>query len=335
VADPRFVDVGKGDFHLQPDSPAPALGFTPFDYSQAGPRPLAARTAAPATPLIFLLSRLALTKNGGLDKPSTVTFTVTNIGETSTTGTYTVRFATPAMGRIDGQTRYAITLAPGEERVETLTVTATQPMTALEAIPEERFLLPTSEFIENPLREMRATRLAERPALTQLSAVLAQFADQQITYGPWRLGSCRATIAGDALVVLVEVLDPRLTPGLAQWPQTNIEVFASMPDEKIVRQAVFEVQGATQVKPRLYENGNEQPAPTAVWTITPRADHGYTLAALIPLKEMRLDPATDHILFDLAIVAAPRVDAPRCYATLSHGINSYMDNGHFVHLRVP
>ena len=36
LADPKFADPANGDFRLQPDSPALALGFVPIDYSRAG-----------------------------------------------------------------------------------------------------------------------------------------------------------------------------------------------------------------------------------------------------------------------------------------------------------
>jgi hypothetical protein len=38
IADPFFVDPGKDDFRLKPDSPALKLGFKPFDATQAGRR---------------------------------------------------------------------------------------------------------------------------------------------------------------------------------------------------------------------------------------------------------------------------------------------------------
>ena len=37
-ADPLFIAPEGGDFRLKPESPAFALGFQPFDVSQAGPR---------------------------------------------------------------------------------------------------------------------------------------------------------------------------------------------------------------------------------------------------------------------------------------------------------
>ena len=38
VADPQFSDPEQGDFSLQPNSPAFAVGFTPIDLSGVGPR---------------------------------------------------------------------------------------------------------------------------------------------------------------------------------------------------------------------------------------------------------------------------------------------------------
>jgi hypothetical protein len=36
IADPVFVDAKNYDFHFKPDSPAPKIGFKPFDYTRAG-----------------------------------------------------------------------------------------------------------------------------------------------------------------------------------------------------------------------------------------------------------------------------------------------------------
>jgi hypothetical protein len=38
IADPKFVDPGKGDYRLQPDSPAFKLGFRPIDLESVGVR---------------------------------------------------------------------------------------------------------------------------------------------------------------------------------------------------------------------------------------------------------------------------------------------------------
>ena len=36
MADPLFVNPAKRDYRLQPESPAIAIGFKPYDWSRAG-----------------------------------------------------------------------------------------------------------------------------------------------------------------------------------------------------------------------------------------------------------------------------------------------------------
>ncbi len=39
LADPRFMEPANGDFRFKADSPVPAFGFKPLDFSTVGPRP--------------------------------------------------------------------------------------------------------------------------------------------------------------------------------------------------------------------------------------------------------------------------------------------------------
>jgi hypothetical protein len=59
VADPKFKDPEKGDFTLQPGSPALAIGFEPLDLAAAGRRTPATLTAGlPVVPTLWPESRV-------------------------------------------------------------------------------------------------------------------------------------------------------------------------------------------------------------------------------------------------------------------------------------
>jgi hypothetical protein len=168
----------------------------------------------------------------------------------------------------------------------------------------------------------------------QVPMALKTDAPHDIQYRNQPLGRMQYAIAGDYLAVRMQVLDARITPTLKAWPDTAVDILASVPGTDTVRQVVFLPKGPGGGPVNLNENGHALPAPQVAWQVTPLPDHGYTLTALIPLTLFQLDAAVHEFLFDCAVCAAPAPDAPVQYQTLFRSYAAFHNNSRFGRLIV-
>ncbi len=109
IADPRFVDADGGDFRLNKSSPASALGFKPFDVSDAGPRSRVSAKLRPWKPRPVL--RASFEQKG----KGIVEMTIRNAGHVAASGSLSLQAMPAASARIVGTRSFSVeNLKPGK-----------------------------------------------------------------------------------------------------------------------------------------------------------------------------------------------------------------------------
>ena len=148
------------------------------------------------------------------------------------------------------------------------------------------------------------------------------------------LGCVQYGLSGTDLAVRVQVLDARITPAMKDWPDTSMDIMASMPGSKTVRQVVFLPKIAAGGRVTLHENGTELPDPQVRWQVAPLPDAGYVITALIPLSVLEIDPGSQRFLLECAVCAVPASGGPAQYVPLFHSYAGFMNNARFGHMVV-
>jgi len=177
-------------------------------------------------------------------------------------------------------------------------------------------------------RDVKIPRLAAA-TLEEISALLANQSPARWQYLGNTVCELRMGVAGDQLAVSADIYNNAITPELAVWEQTNMDIYCSQPGSSTVRQVVImpkSPQGDGQVL--LFENGDEQARPEVQWQATPLANSGYQLTALIPLSVLHVD-AERPFLFESAVVVPPDRDAAPVFVTLCGSTNAFMNNAKY------
>lgn len=308
--DPLFLDPAGGDFRCAAGSPVLALGLTPLDPNQAGPRRHALPAAfsawrAPAVKelkavetTLAMVHSLRATATG---QEASIAITVENRGSAKITGRLRI-VADPAAGVSIASPTMALSLAPGATVSRTVLIHAPADCHTLgiETRPQIAGAVPHRiQFLRRPLVQVPRVRTA--CSIAEVQRLLPALPGQRLlSPGGLERGELRLGLAGNRLALLATVLDatPRAMP--TPWEGSVLEVFAYQ-NENSPKGQVFlvpEVDGAPARMQHVDKRGLPITEDGELRTRT--FPGGWTLAALIPASALHVSDFDTPFLIEVA-----------------------------------
>ena len=241
--------------------------------------------------------------------PARMRVTVRNQGDQTVSDT--IKFSlVPADVATAEPVAMPIHLKPGEKVMHDIALAlspnapASRPYVLLHA--EGDSLLETSVKlpVERTIRRLKAT-----PLLAEMANALAAEPVHQVcldwTGQTGSMAEVRFALAGDALLLAGRIDDPKLQVTDPLWQSSHLELFgAQAPGAERLGQ-VFLVPAHDDLPAQGYLiQGAETRLDTRIRLYTAPIEGGYTMAAIVPLALLTIDPASDHLALDLAVTTS-------------------------------
>ena len=254
-ADPLLTDPAGGDFSLRAESPALGLGFAPFDWRQAGPRPANQRSprfeeyrVPEAKPIAALVARLdglgTVTCDEGYQVSATLV--VENVSALPASGVYQIvaKSGGPRV-REWPLKAVAVSVSPGEAVRQPISFPfpAGERQVWLMALGDERVLFSGAVLVRIPA-VVALPDLGEGQDESECQGLLLQAgAPVEIVHGSHSLLTARVAVAGDRLLVSATIAERNPQPNVRMpWMGSSLELFLASdgdPASKVMPKQFF------------------------------------------------------------------------------------------------
>lgn len=311
VADPLCADVGARDFALRSGSPALALGFQSWDWSDAGPRLRHVRPAAfseyarefplPVREVPIIRARIeALESASEAFSTGRANFelVLSNVGNAPTSGSLRLT-AGPTGSATIQETTVAFALSPGDESREKVSI---------EIEPEADLLWVETEPLDEHSLPTRSLLYHPDASTWRIAASIDSATSRRFRHGGRAVAEIKLAAADTGLQVEALYFQRALAPNLeAPWKGTALEFIAykfpaegpplfDLPE----RRQVCLVPQETNIAVRSVRDGTIAPAPDVRATCE-AMDNGWKIRALIPWKEFGFSSMPTSFPFDIIV----------------------------------
>ena len=326
VADPLCSDAGGRDFSLRADSPAFAIGFKPWNWKTAGPRLQSRRPVdydsylktfplpPPERPVLRTRIEL-LTTSAKAFKSALAEFEVivTNIGSAPASRSLRLAAGPRPFVRQPDRRRMDFTLAPGEEKRETVTFKIRKPCDCiwLQTNPSGNIAVPARKLLFAPsVFEWAIPGVPDPGGIDRIDQALLKAPARTISRGSQKVAVVKLACSEAGLIFHAHYLQPVLKPNPeTPWTGTALELIAyqcapegtphwKMPERRQVFLVPLE-EGIVVRRLDALGTGTE-PSPLVKATSKP-VEGGWDIAALIPWQEFGIEKRPKDFHFDLIV----------------------------------